>query len=96
MPTYEYRCDKCGDEFEAIQRITDDPLKSCSKCGGKVQRLIAATNFILKGSGWYKTDYASGSVESQAKPEVKPAAKSAGCAAEKSGPQCGSCPANTD
>ncbi|TNF46500.1 zinc ribbon domain-containing protein [bacterium] len=88
MPTYEYRCDKCGNEFEAIQKITDDPLKSCTKCGGQVQRLIAATNFILKGGGWYKTDYASGPTESDAKP--------AGCSAEKAGPQCGTCPANTD
>jgi putative FmdB family regulatory protein len=92
MPTYEYRCDECGNEFEAIQKITEDPLKSCSKCGGQVQRLIAATNFILKGSGWYKTDYASGPSESEANPAAKPA----GCSAEKAGPQCGTCPANTD
>jgi len=92
MPTYEYRCDKCSNEFEAIQKITDDPLMSCTKCGGHVQRLIGATNFILKGGGWYKTDYASGPGPS----EPKPAAKPAGCSSEKSGPQCGTCPANTD
>ena len=60
MPTYEYQCADCGKTFEAVQRITEDALKVCALCGGNnVQRLISATAFVLKGGGWYKTDYAS-------------------------------------
>jgi putative FmdB family regulatory protein len=57
MPTYEYRCEHCGD-FEENQRITDPPLERCPKCRRKVRRLISNTSFQLKGSGWYVTDYA--------------------------------------
>ena len=61
MPIYEYACDKCGHEFEAEQRITDAPLKSCPACRGrKVRRLISRTSFVLKGSGWYSDLYSSG------------------------------------
>ena len=56
MPTYEYRCAKCG-EFEVTQRITDSPLKKCPTCRSKVTKLISNTSFQLKGSGWYVTDY---------------------------------------
>jgi putative FmdB family regulatory protein len=66
MPIYEYQCAKCG-VFEVTQRITESPLKKCPTCKAKVERIISATSFILKGSGWYVTDYArSGSA---AKPE---------------------------
>lgn len=62
MPTYEYQCNDCNNVFEALQKISEAPLTECPKCQGKhVQRLISATSFQLKGSGWYKTDYSSGS-----------------------------------
>lgn len=61
MPIYEYRCDKCGDEIEVRQHIDEKPLKTCSTCGGEVKRIISASSFVLKGKGWYKTDYAGGS-----------------------------------
>lgn len=65
MPTYEYQCFSCNAHFEEFQRMSDDPIKVCPKCGAEnVKRLIAATAFHLKGSGWYKTDYASGSSSS--------------------------------
>lgn len=57
MPTYEYRCEQCGD-FEQTQRIKDPPLERCPTCRRKVRRLISNTSFQLKGSGWYVTDYA--------------------------------------
>ncbi|MGH7933308.1 MAG: FmdB family zinc ribbon protein [Candidatus Binataceae bacterium] len=57
MPIYEYQCAKCG-VFEVTQRITEPSLKKCPTCKGKVERLISHTSFILKGSGWYATDYA--------------------------------------
>lgn len=58
MAIYEYECLKCGHHFEVWQKITEDPLTTCDKCGGKLVRLIGNTGFILKGTGWYVTDYA--------------------------------------
>jgi putative FmdB family regulatory protein len=60
MPIYEYQCPNCG-VFEVTQRITEHPLKKCPTCKAKVERIISATSFVLKGSGWYATDYAKGS-----------------------------------
>ncbi len=59
MPIYEYRCAKCNEQFEITQRITDEPLSICKLCGGQLKRLITNTSFLLKGSGWYVTDYPS-------------------------------------
>ena len=65
MPIYEYECDKCRVTFEAIQAISSKPLKSCQGLGcndkdnGKVRRLVSASGFILKGSGWYTSEYPS-------------------------------------
>ncbi len=64
MPVYEYRCEKCGKEFEAWQRISDDPIESCSECGGRASKLISQSTFVLKGSGWYVTDYGTRSTSS--------------------------------
>jgi putative FmdB family regulatory protein len=57
MPLYEYRCAKCGDVFEVIQKFADAPLTVHEACGGSVERLISRSGFSLKGSGWYATDY---------------------------------------
>jgi putative FmdB family regulatory protein len=57
MPIYEYKCKKCGKEYEAFQRITESCLKSCKFCKGPVHKLVSRTSFQLKGSGWYVTDY---------------------------------------
>ena len=71
MPTYDYRCSVCGHEFEEFQLITDDPLKECPKCGGKIERLIGAGGgFIFKGSGFYTTDYRSDSYKKAAKADT--------------------------
>jgi putative FmdB family regulatory protein len=61
VPTYEYHCDGCGRDFEVKQRISESPLTACDKCGGAVRRLISPAPFILKGEGWYVTDYPSAS-----------------------------------
>ncbi len=58
MPTYEYECTN-GHTFEVVQRITEDALKRCKVCRAKAQRLISASNFILKGGGWYSDGYSS-------------------------------------
>jgi len=60
MPTYDYQCQKCDFEFEREQRITEDPIKTCPKCKSrKAKRLLSASNFILKGGGWYADGYGS-------------------------------------
>ncbi|OGP91282.1 MAG: hypothetical protein A2031_02630 [Deltaproteobacteria bacterium RBG_19FT_COMBO_43_11] len=58
MPIYEYKCQKCGKQFESFQGINDPDLKSCKFCKGKVHKLMSMTSFSLKGTGWYATDYA--------------------------------------
>jgi putative FmdB family regulatory protein len=63
MPIYEYKCNKCG-VFEAMQGIKEAPLKKCPTCKSKVERQISRGSFILKGSGWYATDYAKKSTPS--------------------------------
>jgi putative FmdB family regulatory protein len=75
MPTYEYQCEKCGHEFEREQRITDDPIKTCPKCKApKAKRLISATSFVLKGSGWYSDLYSSSGAKKETKDKGEPAA----------------------
>jgi putative FmdB family regulatory protein len=59
MPTYEYECPRCPRVFEVKQRITEPALETCDRCGGPVHRLLSAAPFILKGEGWYVTDYPS-------------------------------------
>ncbi|MCX5711653.1 MAG: hypothetical protein NTY47_01080 [Candidatus Omnitrophica bacterium] len=81
MPTYEYECSHCGNQFEAFQRMTDKPLETCPKCHKKVKRLIGSgSGLIFKGSGFYATDYRKGS----SSPAQSPCSKS------KDG--CSSCP----
>jgi putative FmdB family regulatory protein len=57
MPIYEYKCKKCGKEFEMFQGIADPVAKSCRFCKGPVHKLMSLSSFHLKGSGWYATDY---------------------------------------
>jgi len=59
MPIYEYQCTKCNDRTEVIQKFTDPPYAVCDKCGGEVRKLMSAPAIQFKGSGFYKTDYAS-------------------------------------
>ena len=58
MPIYEYKCNKCG-VVEVMQRITEAPLKKCPNCKSKVERMVSRSSFVLKGTGWYATDYAN-------------------------------------
>jgi putative FmdB family regulatory protein len=74
VPTYEYRCKQCSHQFEQLQSIKDEPLKTCPRCGGPVERLIGAgAGLIFKGSGFYITDYRSESYKNAAKAEKNPA-----------------------
>jgi putative FmdB family regulatory protein len=90
VPTYEYECAACHRVFEIRQRISEPPLTKCDVCGGAVHRLLSAAPFILKGEGWYVTDYpsesrkkareaeksSSSSSDSSSKSETKSEAKS--------------------
>jgi len=58
MPIYEYHCVACGHHLEALQKMTDGPLRKCPNCGkSQLRRLVSASRFRLKGSGWYETDF---------------------------------------
>ncbi|MEM6576317.1 MAG: zinc ribbon domain-containing protein [Pseudomonadota bacterium] len=58
MPFYEYRCEECGHELEALQKISDEPLVDCPNCGASaLRKLVSAAAFRLKGGGWYETDF---------------------------------------
>lgn len=58
MPIYEYQCDKCGFQFEQLQKVSDDPLKNCPECSqDSLRKLVSAAGFQLKGTGWYVTDF---------------------------------------
>ncbi len=61
MPIYEYRCDACGNEHEAIRKFSDAPLTTCPACGKEtLVKKVSAAGFQLKGSGWYQTDFRGG------------------------------------
>ena len=67
MPTYEYECGKCGHTFEKFQSMTDERVKTCPVCRGKVKRLFGTgAGIIFKGSGFYETDYRSDSYQKAA------------------------------
>jgi putative FmdB family regulatory protein len=58
MPIYEYRCAACGHTLEALQKLSDAPLKKCPQCArSRLKRLVSAPSFRLKGGGWYETDF---------------------------------------
>ena len=62
MPLYVYRCNENGHEFQARQRMVDDPLTECPVCGGPVRRVVSSVGVVFKGSGFYVTDNRSSSV----------------------------------
>ena len=76
MPIYEYQCNDCKERVEIIQRISEDPLTHCPKCGGDMRKLISSPAIQFKGSGFYKNDYASASSKAESKPESKTETKS--------------------
>jgi putative FmdB family regulatory protein len=77
VPTYEYQCDKCRRIFEIRQRITEPALTTCEACGGSIRRLLSSAPFILKGDGWYVTDYPS-EARKKAKESEKPSSSDKG------------------
>lgn len=61
MPIYEYHCKACGQQVDVMQKFSDPPLKKCPECGkSKLEKVISAPSFHLKGGGWYVTDFKDG------------------------------------
>ncbi len=61
MPIYAYRCESCGHTLEALQKVSDAPLRDCPACGAAaLHKQLTAAGFQLKGSGWYATDFKGG------------------------------------
>jgi putative FmdB family regulatory protein len=103
MPIYAYRCDDCGHELEALQKISESPLTDCPKCGhSSLKKQVTAAGFQLKGSGWYQTDFRGGGKPSASSSSTTPKPSSAeaksnaqsesqsGTASDKSAtPSCG-------
>ncbi len=56
MPTYEYRCERCGHNVEVVQSFTDAPLTTCEACAGPLRKVYAPVGIVFKGSGFYKND----------------------------------------
>ena len=76
MPIYEYRCSECGHQDEFLLKLSDPPLSVCPACGKSTfQKQLSAAGFQLKGSGWYATDFKSGSKKPEAKTESKTESK---------------------
>ncbi len=66
MPTYQYVCTECGDQVEAVQKFTDDPLSVHDTCGGRLRKVFSPVGIVFKGSGFYRTDSRKGSPASTA------------------------------
>jgi putative FmdB family regulatory protein len=83
MPIYEYQCTKCEHKLEALQKMSEKPLRDCPACGKSgLNKLISAASFRLKGGGWYETDFKTGNKKQLAESE---SATSGGTNSEKSG-----------
>ena len=72
MPIYEYRCGACGQEHEALRKVSEPPLTKCPACGKpKLKKLLSAAGFQLKGSGWYATDFKGGASKKPAEKKAE-------------------------
>jgi putative FmdB family regulatory protein len=77
MPIYEYACQNCGHTFDALQKMSAEPLTDCPECGEQtLKKLLSAPNFRLKGSGWYETDFKKENRRNLVEGTEKKAAKS--------------------
>jgi putative FmdB family regulatory protein len=105
MPIHEYQCRKCEEVVERIEGIHDAPMKKCPSCGGKVDQMISSSAFVLKGTGWYATDYGTkshdngngngkGKGNGKGEPKAKEPAAASCPAASGAGapPACAGCP----
>jgi putative FmdB family regulatory protein len=98
MPIYEYRCSACGFEKDALQKLSDPPLRDCPHCGKPaLVKLVSAAGFQLKGSGWYATDFkGSGAKPKSDKPEAATGSESAATTGDSKAADKGSTTPATD
>ena len=106
MPIHEYKCRKCEEVVERIEGMHDKPMRKCRSCGGRVDQMISSSAFVLKGTGWYATDYGTkshdngngkgkGKENGKGEPKPKEAAAASCPAASGAGappPSCAGCP----
>jgi putative FmdB family regulatory protein len=86
MPIYEYVCKECGHEFETLQKVSDEPLKTCPDCARQsLKKKISAAGFRLSGSGWYETDFKSDRKKNLAQGDSADKGGSTGDKADKPG-----------
>jgi putative FmdB family regulatory protein len=67
VPTYQYTCTECGEQVEAVQKFSDEPLSVCTNCGGRLRKVFSPVGIVFKGSGFYRTDSRNGSSSAPAK-----------------------------
>lgn len=95
MPIYEYQCQSCGHEKEALQKMSDPALVTCPACNeDTLKKKISAAGFRLKGGGWYETDFKSGSKKNLASGDSNSGSSDSGAAASGGGCGAGSCAAS--
>ena len=96
MPTYQYTCTECGEQVEAVQKFSDEPLSVCTNCVGRLRKVFSPVGIVFKGSGFYRTDSRNGSSsapaatakengESSSKPADKSESKGESKSEKKSG-----------
>lgn len=88
MPTYGYRCEQCGQEFDVWQRMSDEAKADCPSCGGRGKRLFFPAGIVFKGGGFYKTDSRKGS-------SADGASSSSGSSSPSSSPSTGTSSSST-
>jgi putative FmdB family regulatory protein len=94
MPIYEYQCQKCKHQFEAIRKVSDPPLTTCPQCGKEsLKKLVSKAAFRLKGGGWYETDFKGGKKKNVLEGEAKSSESSSGEGTAKS---AGEAPKSSD
>ncbi len=76
MPIYESRCKRCGRQFEVLQKMSDRPLRTCTECSGRLEKLISKSAFQLKGGGWFASDYSKSSSKSSSESKDSPSSDS--------------------
>jgi putative FmdB family regulatory protein len=98
VPTYQYACTACGEQLEAVQSFTDEPLTKCPACGGALRKVFSAVGVVFKGSGFYKNDSRKGSSSGEKKADATSgdaSGKSDSAAKTESAPKADSKPAST-
>lgn len=97
MPIYEYECGSCGGRFDVVQKFSDPQVTECRLCGARnVKKLLSPAAFVLKGSGWYVTDYASSDRKKGMESEKPKESEKAGAGCSGGGCAKGSCPSKAE